>query len=600
MDAAPQSSSPNPQPPPTLVDRIAKHLSAIYENADHTELARRLILAFDPDASGESSAAWNLPAERPAPTRYRESDILLLTYADSICSEGQPPLKTFKQFIDQWVGDAVSTIHLLPFFPYSSDDGFAVVDYEHVRRDLGSWDEIEALAQSHELMFDIVVNHVSSKHAWFQQFLSGEEPGKDYFLTVNPQTNLSDVVRPRTNPLLRPTPTPQGLAHVWCTFSHDQVDLNFSNPDVLVEMVGVVGRYVRHGASILRLDAIAYLWKQIGTSCIHLPQTHEIVRLMRTLLDHLSPGTRLITETNVPNNENLSYFGNRNEAHIIYNFSLAPLIVHALLSGQSQYLQRWMRGMPPAPVGCTYLNFTASHDGIGMRPAEGLLDDSEQQRVVDAIRSFGGLISTRQMPDGSERIYELNISFFDALKGTFSGTDSLQVERFLCSQTIAMGIEGIPAIYIHSLLATHNDFDGVRKTGRNRTINRHRWDHADLMGRLNDPQSDTARVHSELIRRLRIRRNQPAFSPDATQFTLILENHFFGFWRQSTDRRQSVFAVHNLTGQIQSLSLEDLNLTSTDQWFDLIGGTTMPGMYESIDVQPYGCLWISNHDGVEP
>jgi len=332
----------------------------------------------------------------------------------------------------------------------------------------------------------------------------------------------------------------------------------------------------------------------LGTSCIHLPETHEVVRLLRTIIDHASPGSWLITETNVPNHENLTYFGNRNEAHVIYNFSLAPLILHALLSGKAAYLQRWMRSMPPAPVGCTYLNFTASHDGIGMRPAEGLLSDEEQSQVVETVKSFGGLVSSRGTPDGGERVYELNISFFDAMRGTFAGRDDFQVDRFLCSQTIAMGIEGIPAIYIHSLLATPNDLAGVQTTGRNRSINRHRWDAEQLEGLLQDESSATARVHGELLRRLRLRAEQAAFHPAATQFTLILDNHFFGFWRQSIDRQQSIFAVHNLTNQPQPLSLEELNLISTDHWTDILSGQPMPGMYESITVAPYQCLWITN------
>ena len=319
--------------------------------------------------------------------------------------------------------------------------------------------------------------------------------------------------------------------------------------------------------------------------------------MLRTLVDSFAPGVLLITETNVPNNENLSYFGNRNEAHVIYNFSLAPLVLHALLSGRATYLQRWMRSMPPGPVGCTYLNFTASHDGIGMRPAEGLLSEDEQRQLVDTVVRHGGRVSTRRMSDGTEKPYELNISLFDAYRGTFAGEDEHQVERFLTSQTIALGIEGIPAIYIHSLTATPNDADGIERTGRARSINRHQWDADELERRFADADSPTARVSSELIRRLRIRARQPAFSPDATQFTLILPPQLFGFWRQSNDRSQSIFAVHNLTAEEQTVAMEDLNLVSTDDWFDLIGGDPMPGLTGEVRLRPYQCLWITNRDG---
>src|SRR6056297_2106333 len=575
---------------PTFAERLQKHLNVLYPQSDSTVLAEQIAQRIERPPSTEPSA---LPA-RPPTEPWSQRDSLLLTYGDSLLAADEAPLKTLRKFLRDHVGDAISAVHVLPFFPYSSDDGFAVIDYLRVDPKLGDWQDIRRLGETHALMFDLVINHVSSQNQWFQNYQAGIEPGASYFIELNADSDLQTVVRPRTSPLLRPTPTPVGEKHVWCTFGHDQIDLNFAKPQVLLEMVEVVRTYLDNGAKIIRLDAIGYLWKRLGTSCIHLPETHEVVRLLRTIIDHASPGSWLITETNVPNHENLTYFGNRNEAHVIYNFSLAPLILHALLSGKAAYLQRWMRSMPPAPVGCTYLNFTASHDGIGMRPAEGLLSDEEQSQVVETVKSFGGLVSSRGTPDGGERVYELNISFFDAMRGTFAGRDDFQVDRFLCSQTIAMGIEGIPAIYIHSLLATPYDLAGVQTTGRNRSINRHRWDAEQLEGLLQDESSATARVHGELLRRLRLRAEQAAFHPAATQFTLILDNHFFGFWRQSIDRQQSIFAVHNLTNQPQPLSLEELNLISTDHWTDILSGQPMPGMYESITVAPYQCLWITN------
>ena len=130
-----------------------------------------------------------------------------------------------------------------------------------------------------------------------------------------------------------------------------------------------------------------------------LPQTHEIVKLLRLVLQNLEPNAVVITETNVPNRENLSYFGNENEARG-YNFSLPPLLVHALLTGDCQHLKTWMMSMPPARQGRTYLNFIASHDGIGVRPAEGLLSPPQLEAMLDTLRGFGGHISMRTMPNG--------------------------------------------------------------------------------------------------------------------------------------------------------------------------------------------------------
>lgn len=421
---------------------------------------------------------------------------------------------------------------------------------------IGDWQDIEAIAEKFDLMADLVLNHISSESVWFEQFKQGMKPGCDYFIEAEPETDLSEVVRPRSSPLLVEVDTNQGKKYVWATFSADQVDLNFANPDVLLEFIKIIIFYVQKGAKYIRLDAVGYLWKCVGTPCIHLPQTHALIKLLREISQMLNPEVALITETNVPNRENLSYFGNRDEAHLIYNFSLPPLILNALLQGKSDHLKTWMMSMPPAPMGCAYFNFTASHDGIGLRPTEGLLSEDEYQTMLNMMQQFGGKISMRKKPDGTESPYEINISLFDALKGTAKGEDKWQIERFLCSQTIMMALEGIPAFYIHSFLATPNDNAGIAKTGHNRSINRHKWNYEELEPKLNDPNSTQAIVMREMSRRIQIRRRQPAFNPNATQYTLHPMNKcLFAFWRQSIYRAQSIFCINNLSDRPQELQL---------------------------------------------
>ncbi|MEO1369890.1 MAG: alpha-amylase family glycosyl hydrolase, partial [Acidobacteriota bacterium] len=374
--------------------------------------------------------------------RWSEDDVMLITYGDSVRRPGEAPLRTLADFLAGPLEDTVSGVHILPFFPYSSDDGFSVIDYRSVDPELGDWAEIREIASRSTLMVDLVINHVSAKSDWFGQFVRGERPGVEYFITLDPETDTSSVVRPRPDSLLAPVETAAGVRHVWATFSHDQIDLDYSNPDVLFEMVDVLLFYLAQGARWVRLDAVGFLWKRIGTSCMHLPETHEAVRLLRTIAEAAEPRVVLITETNVPNAENLSYFGNCNEAHAIYNFSLPPLLLDALVQGRSKYLKAWMMSMPPAPFGCAYFNFTASHDGIGLRPAEGLLSPGDIEVLTRTMESFGGHLSMRALADGSLRPYEINISLFDALQGTVAGPDSHQEARFLCAQTIMLGLEG--------------------------------------------------------------------------------------------------------------------------------------------------------------
>ncbi|NEQ50793.1 MAG: alpha-amylase [Leptolyngbya sp. SIO3F4] len=527
--------------------------------------------------------------------KWDQDKVLLITYGDSICSDDASPLQTLHQFLNTHLGETVTGVHILPFFPYSSDDGFAVIDFLEVNPSLGNWADVEAIGRNFNLMFDLVANHVSSQSEWFQQFKANELPGCNYFISLPNDTPTTDVVRPRSSPLLTPVETTLGIQHVWTTFSADQVDLDYGNPDVFLEFVSIMLAYARHGARYIRLDAVGFLWKSLGTSCIHLPETHALIQTFREILQMVDPGIALITETNVPNRENLSYFGDRNEAHMIYNFSLPPLLLNALMQGRADHLKTWMMSMPPAPIGCAYFNFTASHDGIGMRPTEGLLEDTEFETLIATMRSFGAKISMRSKADGSESPYEINISLFDALQGTAKGPDQWQIERFLCSQTVMMSLEGIPAFYIHSLLATPNDLEGLAATGHNRAINRHCWEKQRLDALLNNPETPQAIVLTELSRLIQIRRQQKAFHPNATQYTLHPDNPaIFAFWRQSIARDQSIFSIHNLSNQPHSLSLSELNLVNTDSWIDLISGEHFDDLHGVYELKPYQSVWLTN------
>lgn len=568
-------------------------LSALLRTIYPDEPAQPLLEAIG-QAFWNETAQPRRRARPPGNSLWSERDAMVITYGNSVVDGAHKPLDLLHDFLHRYLRDAVSGVHILPFFPYTSDDGFAVTDYDAVNPLLGEWSDIRRIAADFTLMSDLVLNHVSSQSGWFNHYLQGHEPYDQFFVEASPDDDLSAVVRTRTHPLLRPVETANGPRHVWCTFSHDQVDLNFRNPAVLLEFLRILRLHIDQGVRIVRLDAVAFLWKEIGTPCIHLPQTHAIVRLIRLLLDYARESVILLTETNVPNAENLAYFGNRNEAHVIYNFPLPPLILHALLSGTSTHLNQWQMAMPPAQLGCTYLNFTASHDGIGLRPAEGLLDDDEIEAMTAAVRDSGALLSMRGTPDGTERAYELNTTYFDALAGTLDGPDDWQVARFLCSQTIIMALEGIPAFYIHALLATGNDHEGVRKAGFNRAINRHRWNYAELRAVLDDPETVHARVLAALKARLAIRRRQKAFHPNATQFTLQLGSAIFGFWRQSLDRDQSIFALHNVSRHAVSLPAVSINLIGGDDWIDLLSGQAVDDAGGEITFAPYQCRWITN------
>ena len=577
-----------------LHDKVKHHLEYIYADVPLEHSLESLTMSLMETMGIKPDDDIALP---PSHSNYwDEEDIVMITYGDSVIDGDERPLVTLNRFLNRYSKNTINNVHILPFFPYSSDDGFSVIDYSSVNEALGSWDDIEAIAKDYGLMTDLVINHCSARSVWFDNFIKGEGSGSDFFFTGDPADDLSIVTRPRVSPLLRETETKDGTKHVWCTFSHDQVDFDFRNPKVLLTFIDIIRLYIDKGAKIFRLDAVAFLWKIVGTNCINLPQTHEVIRLIRTLIEHVDPSIIIITETNIPNRENLTYFGNANEAHAIYNFSLPPLLVNTLVTGNCKYLKSWMMSMPPAQNGTAYFNFIASHDGIGLRPAEGLLDDEEISELVHTMQNFGGKISWRASDHGQQKPYEINITLFDALQGTTKGPDKWQIDRFICAHAIMLGMEGIPGIYIHSLLGTSNDYEKVANTGQNRSINRRRWDFKELEALLDSPYSQHHKVLTRLSQLIRIRKAQPAFHPNATQFTLQLNESIFGYWRQSLDRKQSIFCISNVSDEEQTILLSDINLIGTDNWIDLVTRQQISLSDAFLQLKPYQVLWISNQD----
>ena len=587
MNSANQDQ-PQARIPSTLParERIRARLAYLYGESEVRELEERILRLLTTHEQLRTRA-------REGPL-WTQEDVVLITYGDSIQSTAQGPLKTLHAFLNEHLKDALSMVHILPFFPWSSDDGFSVTDFRAVNEELGTWQDIEDLAGDFDLAVDLVLNHCSRDHRWVVDFIAGEEPACDYFIELDPATNVSMVTRPRSTPLLSGIHTQRGLRHLWTTFSNDQVDLDYSNPDVLIEFIGILLAYIRHGARLLRLDAVAYLWKQLGTRCIHLPQTHQIVKLFRDILELVEPSVLIMTETNVPHDENMSYFGDGDEAHIIYQFSLPPLLLHALHSGSSRYLNAWAVGLESIEqaADCTYLNFTASHDGVGLRPLEGLVPEDAVQDMLDAMRERGGYISTKSNTDGSESPYELNISYFDAFRDP-AGENRWHIPRFMVSQIISLSFKGIPAVYIHCLTATPNDTIGVERTGMTRAVNRRKWDQAELLARMRNPESDTGRVFTLYRGLLELRRRQAAFHPDAGQRILPLDDRVFCFERVSPDGHQHILVLANLSAEQLALDLDRLpaQLPQRQELLDL----NVP-VFERrrLHVEPYAIFWFSN------
>ncbi len=533
--------------------------------------------------------AFSPPVPDAGMPGFSEKDVILITYGDSLLSERERPLKTLHRFAGRFFKGVLSGIHILPFFPYSSDDGFSVMDFHAVRSDLGSWRDVQAIGGDFKLMVDLVANHVSAKSRWFESYLNAESGFNKLAIEVDPATDLSLVTRPRTLPLLTAYTKPSGRrVHVWTTFSADQIDLNYRSLDVLENMVRTLLYYVARSARIIRLDAIAYLWKQIGTPCIHLPQTHDMVRLFRRILDLKAPGATIVTETNVPHAENVTYFGNgADEAQMVYNFSLPPLLLYSLATGNARVFSDWARNLATPSEETAFFNFTASHDGIGVRPLEGILPSSQIAWLAERCRLNGGQVSERFSPDGSTRPYELNITYLDALKDPALPDDPLHIPRFLAAQAVALALAGVPAVYIHSILGSQNWTAGVRMTGRARTINRERLSADAVCAELDDAASVRASIFYPYLAMIGVRTGQPAFHPAASMQVLTLDERVFAVKRVCP--RQTLVAVTNFSAADLTVDLKIENTTGA--LIDLLGGGRFAD--GTIPLKAYQSMWLT-------
>jgi len=509
-----------------------------------------------------------------------ERTACLITYGDGIRRRGETPLHTLAGFLRDHVGDVVSDVHVLPMFPWTSDDGFAVVNHREVNPALGTWSDVEDLARDHTVMFDFVANHTSSSSPWFLGWLTDDPAYRGYYVERDPDFDDSHVVRPRTSPLYHPFPRADGIkAWAWTTFGEDQVDVDVREPRVLLDLTDVLLGYLARGAAAVRLDAIGFLWKESGTTCLHLPQTHAVIKLWRVLVDHVAPGARLLTETNVPHAENISYFGDgQDEANLVYQFALPPLVLHSFVAGSTARLSAWGSGVGPVSDTATWFNFLASHDGIGLRATEGILDDTERNALVERTRAHGGGISWASRPDGSRSVYELNLSYLDALCTLEEARDpGVLAAKALAAHSILFAFLGVPAVYYHSLVGSPPDLEGMVTSRINRRINRAVLDADRLAAELRE-DARRRRVFEGMRHLLDVRRRHPAFSPFGTQRVELLDDRVFAVRRgEGTD--DELLCITNVTAQPVPVDVRGV---------DVITGTPV----DRLVLPSWGYAWV--------
>lgn len=531
---------------------------------------------------------------------FSEKDMIMITYGDMIVDGGGTPLAMLAKACDEYLL-APDILHILPFFPYSSDRGFSVVDFKRVDPRLGTWEDIHHLAGTYRLMFDGVLNHLSAHSDAFHQFLDGDPELQDFFIAYESPDELtpdqrSKIFRPRVSDILTPFMTINGIRYLWTTFSPDQIDLNYRNPRVLLSVVQALLFYIRQGADLLRLDAVTYIWAEPGTECIHLAQTHEIVKLLRTVVEAAAPGVALVTETNVPHADNVSYFGNGyDEAHMVYNFALPPLVLHAIYRQDAGRLAAWAADLEPPSGATAFFNILDTHDGIGLMGVKQLLPSEEIDFIVQSAQANGALVSMKTMEGGGEEPYEINGTWWSVMNPNGGEEHTLQLDRYLASRAVALALKGVPGVYMHGALGTSSDLETYQRTGHNRDVNRGTVDLAVLEAEAGDPFSRLGRLGPRLSHLQVTRVSQKAFHPQGLQKVLKAPRQVLALLRVSPDGDQRLLSLINLSADKVAFSLEPpAEAGGAGTWRDLVqpGNVQEENGVLELELRPYQVMWL--------
>ena len=571
--------------------KLRKLLETIYSSNTTEEInfiSNQLLQILD-DFSEKSSFEEISDKER-----WDESYSVLITYADSVYKNGESTLITLRELLSKHFGSLSKVLHILPFLKSTSDGGFAVSSYECLEEKFGNWNDLKNISQKHILMADLVLNHISSSHPWVQQFINSQEPGISNIFSPDHNLDWTDVVRPRSSSLFSNVNTKDGPKHVWTTFGPDQIDLNWHNPKMTIYFLSIIITYLTHGVKWFRLDAVGFIWKESGTTCLHLPKAHSIVKILRILLNNLLSDGLLITETNVPQRENLSYLVPEDEAHMAYNFPLPPILLEAIITSKADILNSWIFKWPELPENTTLFNFTASHDGVGLRALEGLMNEQRIKDLLINCEKRGGLVSHRRLSNGEDKPYELNISWWSAMEDSGIDSNRYQYERFLLTQLLVLALKGVPAFYLPALLASENDIKSFSLTGQRRDLNREKFEYENLSSILDNPESNANKNLEYLKNAMNVRSNLKQFHP-ASQMECLSYGRSDIVVIKRGKGLESVYTIHNITDykinyQLYDQDLPEIN-TNNLSMRDLL--TSNKYNCKNIRLDPFQVIWLS-------
>jgi glycosidase len=613
---------------------ILRKLSFVY-GSEAEELFLEIVQLLDSFLEQQPKAPdQSIPNVLHIP-KFSHKDIILNSYPDSIISESTSPLAALRKFGEEFLSNTINGIHILPFYPWDTDRGFSVLDYYEVDPRNGSWQDIRAIASTFDsLMIDVVINHASIDNSIVQQALLKQDY-HNYVLTFDDQNKpshdeLVKITRARPSPVLtryalvkdsfdndKATlvhPEEKGQGWVWTTFSRSntpdgnidtrQVDFNFKNSKVFIEFLKIILEYISHGARWIRLDAIGYLWKEIGTNCLHRPQTHVITQLYSEILALLeSFSIVLIAEVNEPQEKALQYLGltEEPESDMIYLFTHFPLAVHAILSGTAKYYMNWLPSLIPA-IGKLFVTVLGTHDGMGQKPIGDWLPSSEKEFLqTTLVNKHGALPNFAHLSGGQKIIYELCSTPWSFINPKNSKHDrKIAIRRYSAVFTLGLMIKGVPSIYINGLLGIPNSEETLDE---NRTVNRQRLNESELLNILRDEANINSQILTELLRITEIRQNEPSFDLAGRFKPVTIHDSIVSIILSSNDQKDNLLAMVNVSNEIVNLKLDLKNLGGNKQrpeihLVDILANEIIRETSNiseiSVMLEPYQARWIKS------
>jgi sucrose phosphorylase len=427
---------------------------------------------------------------------------MLITYADSMgCN-----LKELHTVLNQHYREAVGGVHILPFFPSSADRGFAPMCYDRVDPAFGDFSDVEAIGQDYYLMFDFMVNHISSESEYFQDFLQKKDESeyKDFFIRYKdfwkdgePTQEQVDLIykrKPRA-PYIEAEFADGSVEKVWCTFCEQQIDLDITKEKTRQFIRKTLQDMCRHGAAVIRLDAFAYAVKKAGTNCFFVEP--DIWKLLREIESTVrTEGAEILPEIHEHYTIPMKI---ADEGFWIYDFALPALTLHALYNHTGEYLKRWMEM-------CPMKQFTTldTHDGIGIVDVKDLLPDEEIEKVKEQMYAKGANVKAIYSSAAYNNldIYQVNTTYYSAL-----GDND---DAYLLARAIQFFAPGIPQVYYVGMLAGRNDLKLMNRTRNGRDINRHYYTAEEVAAEQERP------VVQKLKELMILRNTHPAFSIDGS------------------------------------------------------------------------------------